>query len=262
MTMKLKVLPLLAFAALIPSLAAAPFGYVIVNGSGGIGTIDLASNSTTQLSASNDTLLEALGLSAGGSLYATNSSGSLYSVNTTTGAASLIGSTGRGNIEGLDFLGNTLLGISFQSLATIFSINTADATTTDVVTLSTPISGVARGFAVFDANTGYILGGSNGELLYSVNLTTGAPTAIGSITTAPETFGALDFDSQGNLYALSAGGQEYLLNLLTGAGTPVGPDTAFQYVGLAIEDTAVPEPGTIALIALGLSGIAMRRRRA
>src|SRR5437764_12573107 len=177
---------LLVLATLTVSIATAgPIGYAVQSSSGTLVTVDLATNTPATIGTSGQ-FLEGLAISPGGGLFATGSSGNLYTLNSSTGAATLVGSTGKGNIEGLDFNGSTLLGVTFTSTPTVFSINTGTAATTDIITAAGSVGGVPRALAVLNANTVYLAAGSSGYQLYTLNLTTGAVALIGTIGSGGE----------------------------------------------------------------------------
>ena len=206
---------------------------------------------------------EGIALSSTGSLFGTNGSGQLYSINTATGASTLIGGTGRGNIEGVVFNGSTLLGIDFAITPTIFSINTADATTTNLVTLSSAI-GAVRAMTLLDSNDVLVRSDrpQNNDL-DRVNLTTGQVTVLGQMP--GDIDAALGFGSDGNLYTLDDNGNEYLINPSNGSGTLVGNAGGLFYLDLATITSApmsTPEPGSVALlVGMSLSGAGFLARR-
>jgi len=209
---------------------------------------------------------EGLAISPAGELFVTNSGGGLSRLDPVTAAVTVIGNTGRGNIEGLDFNGNILLGSDFNATPTIFSINTTNASTANVVTVAAN-TGVIRSMTVLDSNT--VLARTDGPVnntLRSINLTTGATSVIGTINA--QIAAGLDFGSDGNLYALDSDGRVLLINPTNAATTVVG-DTGNQFwLALAAipagQPQAVPEPTSLALFGLGglaFAGYVWRRRR-
>jgi hypothetical protein len=209
-------------------------------------------NATTQTAVSignTSQFLEGLAFSPTGVLYGTNSGGVLYSLNTSTGAATLIGSTGQGDIEGLHFSGSTLVGISFSTVPTLFSIDTTTGATTNIVTLTSNVAGVPRDL-VITGNTALFTVLDSPDTLYSANLTTGAVTLIGSMAVTPGQFLAMDFGSNGILYGFNGDGNVYSINPATAGVTLLG-NTGGQFW---LDATAVvPEPSTWALMVLGAS---------
>lgn len=209
---------------------------------------------------------QALALAPGGALYGTDADGRLYRLDAGSGAATLVGNTGRGNVEGLDFLGATLYGLSGTSPATLFTVDptTAATATALTTTFTSPVAGdVPRTLAFADATTAYF---TTSAELNRLDLATGVSTVVGSTGLAAAVT-AIDFLSDGNLYGLTATGRGVRLNTTTGAASILFvPPTSPFWLGMTAAPavTAAPEPSTLALTACGVLavvGAARRRRR-
>jgi hypothetical protein len=193
-------------------------------------------------------------------LFSTDFAGNLYSVSTTTGAATTVGSTGRGNIEGLTYDGSSLLGISFTSNPTIFSINPTTAATSNVVNV-TGVTGVVRAMAVLDSNDVLVADDSSSTFLRSINLTTGVSTLIGTMGPGDQFILAMAFGSDGHLYALGSTGNEYIVNASTAALTTVGNTGGDFWLDMTGHGAVTPEPATVGTIGISLLVLAKLRRR-
>ena len=96
---------------------------------------------------------------------------------------------------------------------------------------------------------------SNGNgSLYQLDSSTAAGTPIGSGSWVGV---GLGFSPTGELYASNGGGKLYQLDLATGSGTLIG---AGGWVGAGLAFEPIPEPATASLLALGMLGLAIRRR--
>jgi hypothetical protein len=243
------------------SAFASPLSYAIGT-SNTLYSVDLATAIKTAIGPTGvSNFMEGLALSPGNQLFSTDFSGNLYSVSTTTGAATTVGSTGRGNIEGLAYDGSSLLGISFSSSPTIFSINTATAATTNVVNV-TGVTGVVRAMTVLDSNDVLVADDSSSTFLRSINLTTGVSTLIGTLGPGGQFILAMAFGTDGRLYALGSTGNEYIVNTGTAALTTVGNTGGDFWLDMTSRaSAATPEPATVGTIGISLLVLAKLRRR-
>jgi len=215
--------------------------------------VDLSTANAT-LIGSTGQFLEGLAMSPGGTLFATDTGGNLYTLNKTTGAATLVGSTGRGNIEGLVFDGTTLLGTDFSNPTTIFSINTTNASTTNVVSAST---GVVRSMSLIDSNDVFVTSDTPVfQSMETINLTTGTVTNVGHLNDS-NVIAAIVYN--GVLYGLDSAGNEYTINQSNANLNLVGNAGGHFYLDATL--APVREPTSVLLLgtALGLVAVFCRR---
>ena len=208
--------------------------------------------------------LQGLAFSPQGSLFGTDFLGNLFSVSTTTGAATLIGSTGLGDIEGLTFRGTTLIGTNFSNMGGPTTVSAIDTTTAAATPITSFSQGPVRAMALLNPNTIDVASDTPvSQSLVSVNLLTGTNTSLGQLpSTGAALIAALDFGTNGVLYALDPFGNEFIISS-NGAGTLVGNTGGQYWLDLAVDPPGdppdpVPEPNSMALLltaALGLISV-------
>jgi hypothetical protein len=234
----------------VRSAAADQVGFA-VDSTGNLSSVDLTTATATPIGPTGQ-FLEGLAVSPTGTLFGTDYLGNLFSISKTTGAATLIGSTGLGDIEGLGFRGTTLIGTDFSNLGgptTVSAINTSTAAPTTITSFS---QGPVRAMAVLNTNTIDVASDSPvSQSLVQVNLLTGTNLNLGQLpsnglaVTGSDLISALNFGTDGVLYALDALGNEFMITS-NGAGIPVGNTGGQDWLDLTMASTVLDPPLTLA----------------
>jgi hypothetical protein len=260
----------------VRNAAADQFGFAVDNTTT-LFSVDLTTATATPVGPTGQ-FLQGLAVSPAGTLFGTDYLGSLFSISKTTGTATFIGSTGLGDIEGLGFQGTTLIGTNFSNLGgptTVSAINTTTAAPTTITSFS---QGPVRAMAVVNPNTIDVASDSPvSQSLVQVNLLTGTNLNLGQLpsnglaVTGSDLISALNFGTDGVLYALDALGNEFTI-ASNGAGIPVGNTGGQDWLDLTMASTVldppgdppgVPEPNSMALLlmaVLGLIGVRVWQR--
>ena len=186
----------------------------------------------------------------------------LYSINRTTGAAALIGAHGVNDLFGLEFdtSTSTLYGSQFSGGSNLYRLNTGSGASTLIGDLGQGIGGLA-----YDSKRDQLVGVNDGSgQLYTINRSTAATSLLASPGGNDDSGLAYDYDAdrfydydwQGRLFRIDPNAGYARTTLFTGTGAHDG----LAYVGSPVS-APVPEPTGLALVALGLIGLAVTRRR-
>ena len=200
----------------------------------------------------------------GGVLAGWGQDGSLYTIDTSTGAGTLVGASGFLGTEGAAAFGpDGSLYAADSSLNQLVQLNTATGAGTLIGSFG-PFGQDISGLAFIEET----LFGVDGLLnnLVTIDITSGLATTVGSlgitIAASGPSVGGLTYNGS-ELFFLYKGGI-FLIDSVTGAATGIAgfsSNLEGRAIGGAASITAVPQPGTLALLGIGLAAMGLARRK-
>ena len=206
---------------------------------------------------------ESLAVSIGGTHYFADPVGNLW---TPTSSGSIpAGSLGFGQIGDLDWTNNGLWGFS-NANQSLFFYDLGSSSITASYTIPSLAALTVTGVAFRPSDSSIFLSarqGLNNDFLFQVPASSSTASLIGSIpiSDAFSYVADIDFDPTGTLYAMSFYHRDfYSVNVSTAATSFISAGPHRDVYAMALNPSAVPEPGTIVGLGVGLAAYLRRRR--
>ena len=206
---------------------------------------------------------DSLAQAPGGTMYFADPSGNLW---TPTSSGSIpAGSLGISQIGDLDWANNGLWGFS-NANQSLFFYDLGSASITASYSIPSLSALTVTGVAFRPSDSSIFLSarvGLNNDQLFHVPAASSTANLIGMmpISDAFSYVADIDFDPTGTLYAVSFYHRDfYSVNVTTAATSFISSGPHRDVYAMALNPSVVPEPGTIAGLAVGIAAYLRRKR--
>ncbi len=273
-----KLLMLMLFAWFTAGASADPVVYAVTinynNFTSQFGTANTTAGTFNPIGPAISDSLNGLVQGPNGNLLSLGGSGNLDAINPVTGAASVIGATGLGsNAYTVGELNGTVFATDLQS--NLYHVNTTTGLATLIGYTGIPQcpsltdpndvsdeSLFAYGgklYATFDAVNLNTLATVDSPELYQIDPTTGVATLVGPTALGLDAEAVVDGTVYGFAFGYAGPNLVLSLNPTNGNTTSVGTYNLNSFAAIT-GAAATPEPGSFALIGIGIAAVLISRR--